>query len=105
MILKNLFRPMYPGWLYRMAAKLDVPEFWVINKAVSAAAPSLQNPVLLLELLAVSVIGLALTQRRTAAELAAEMRLTRRNAVLIGILLVLCLCSMSGVSTYLYFKF
>ncbi len=104
-ILKNLFRPMYPGWLYRMAAKLDVPEFWVINKAVSAAAPSLQNPVLLLELLAVSVIGLVLTQGRTAKELAAELRLTRRNAVLIGILLVLCLCSMSGVSTYLYFKF
>lgn len=104
-ILKNLFRPLYPGWLYRMAAKLDVPEFWVINKAVGVVTPSLQNPVLLLELLAIVVIGLVLTQQRTAVELASELRLTGRNAVLVGILLVLCLCSMSGVSTYLYFKF
>ncbi len=104
-ILKNLFRPLYPGWLYRMAAKLDVPEFWVINKAVGVVTPSLQNPVLLLELLAIVVIGLVLTQRRTAVQLASELRLTGRNAVLVGILLVLCLCSMSGVSTYLYFKF
>lgn len=104
-ILKNLFRPLYPGWLYRMAAKLDVPEFWVINKAVGAAAPSLQNPVLLLELVIIVAVALVLTQKKTAAELAAQVRLTRKNAALIGLLLVLCLCSMSGVSTYLYFKF
>ena len=104
-ILKNLFRPLYPGWLYRMAAKLDVPEFWVINKAVVAAAPSLQNPVLLLELVCIVAIALVLTQKKTAAELSAQIRLTGKNAALIGFLLVLCLCSMSGVSTYLYFKF
>lgn len=104
-IFRRLLVPMYPGWLYRMAAKLDVPEFWVINKVVAAVAPSLSNPVLLLELLVIVAAALVFTQKRTAAELSQTMQLSGRNAFLIGVLLILCLCSMSGVSTYLYFKF
>lgn len=105
-ILRNLFRPLWPGWLYRMAGQLNVPEFWLWNKLAGAAAPGLKNPLLLAELLL--ILGAAvflLHAGRTARKLAQTMKLSRRNAVFAGILLVWCLCSMSGVSTYLYFKF
>ena len=52
-----------------------------------------------------AVSAVLLHGRRTAVKLAESMQLNRRNAVLAGILLIWCLCSMSGVSTYLYFKF
>ena len=105
-VLKNLFRPMWPGWLYRMAAKLEVPEFWLLNKAAGAMLPSAKNLILFAELLLVLAVSAVLLHgRRTAVKLAESMQLNRRNAVLAGILLIWCLCSMSGVSTYLYFKF
>ena len=105
-VLKNLFRPMWPGWLYRMAAKLEVPEFWLLNKAVGAMLPSAKNLILFAQLLLVLAVSAVLLHgRRTAVTLAESMQLNRRNAVLAGILLIWCLCSMSGVSTYLYFKF
>ena len=104
-ILKNLFRPMWPGWLYRMAGQTDISEFWLLNKLVGAAAPAAKNPLLLAELLLVLAVAVFLCSRRTAVKLAETMRFSRKNAVLAGLLLVWCLCSMSGVSTYLYFKF
>lgn len=104
-VLKNLLRPMWPGWLYRMAAKPEVPEFWLLNKAAGAMLPSVKNPILLAELLLLLAAAAVLLHGRTAVKLAESMRLNRRNAVLAGILLIWCLCSMSGVSTYLYFKF
>lgn len=105
-ILRNLFRPLWPGWLYRMAGQLEVPEFWLVNKLAGVAAPGLKNPLLLAELLLIlGAAILLLHARRTAQKLAESMKLSRRNAVLARILLIWCLCSMSGVSTYLYFKF
>ncbi len=105
-ILRRFFVPLYPGWLYRLAARLDLPEFWLFNKAVAAAAPGLSNPVLLAELLIVLLIALILVNsKRTAVKLAETMELNTKNAILVGALLVICLCSVSGVSTYLYFQF
>ncbi len=104
-ILKNLLRPMWPGWLYRMAGQMSVPEFWLLNKLTGAAAPAAKNPLLLAELLLVLAAAMLLCMRKTAVKIAGTMQLNRRNAVLAGLLLVWCLCSMSGVSTYLYFKF
>lgn len=104
-ILKNFFRPLWPGWLYRMAGQMDIPEFWLLNKSVGAVAPAAKNLLLLAELLLVLVAAVLLCSRRTAVKLAETMRLNRRNALLAGLLFIWCLCSMSGVSTYLYFKF
>ncbi len=105
-ILRRFFVPLYPGWLYRLAARLDLPEFWLFNKAVAAAAPGLSNPVLLAELLIVLLIALILVNsKRTAVKLAETMELNTKNAILVAALLVICLCSVSGVSTYLYFQF
>lgn len=105
-ILRRFLVPLYPGWLYRLAAKLDLPEFWLLNKLVAAVLPGASNPVMLAELLLMLVIALVLVNaRRTAVRLAETMELNTTNAVLVGILLVVCLCSVSGVSTYLYFQF
>lgn len=105
-VLRRLLVPTYPGWLYRMAAQMDVPEFWLLNKLVSAAAPGLADAVRLAELLLMLALALFLVNaRRTAVKLSGTMALSGRNAVWMGLLLVLCLCSVSGVSTYLYFQF
>ncbi len=105
-VLRRFLVPTYPGWLYRMAAQMDAPEFWLLNKLVAAAAPGLADAVRLAELLLVLALALFLVNaRRTAVKLSGTMALGRRNAVCMGLLLALCLCSVSGVSTYLYFQF
>ncbi len=105
-VLRRFLVPTYPGWLYRMAAQMDPPEFWLLSKLAAAAAPGLADVVRLSELLLVLGLALFLTNAgRTAVKLSETMALSRRNAVCLGLLLALCLCSVSGVSTYLYFQF
>ena len=105
-MLRQLFVPRFPGWLYRMAGQVDVSEFWLVNKAVSLLFPALENPAALAELLLVMCIALILIfQKKTAVQISQSMAFTTRNAVLIGILAVWCLSSLSGVSTYVYFQF
>ena len=105
-IFRKLLVPRFPGWLYRMAGQLDAAEFWLVNKAVSLLAPTLENPAALAELLFVLAVAFVLVfQKKTALQLSESMELRPRTAVPVGILVVWCLTSLSGVSTYLYFQF
>ena len=46
-----------------------------------------------------------LTAGRNAQEYAQQMKLTKRNAVLLAVLFIFSLLSMGKVSTFLYFKY
>ncbi len=105
-ILKRFFLPMWPGFLYRMADRLSVPEFYPFEKAVSLFAPELLQVFRLECVLVLLAVCVALVNgKKNAGQIAETAKLDRKNAVLFGILFVWCLASMTGVSTYLYFQY
>lgn len=111
-MLKRLFVPVWPGFLFRMASQLDLPELYLVRKAVEAWRPAWSNALQLETLLALLTISVVVVNGRwNARELADAMAdgsaavLRRRRAVLLGILFAWCLVSLSGVTTFLYFKF
>lgn len=104
-ILRRALYPTWPGFLYRMAAALDIPEFYLLNQAVSRLAPNALNLVRLQELIFLLALSIALVSSKNAGEIAREMVWNRKNAILMGMLAVWCLLSLQGVTTFLYFKF
>ncbi|MDD5940411.1 MAG: MBOAT family protein [Lachnospiraceae bacterium] len=105
-MLRRLFMPMWPGWIFHMAGSLSIPFFYPLEKAVSILCPGFLQWVQLGELAALVFISFILVYgRRNAREIAWTCSLRRRNAVLLGILFTACLLQLTGVSTFLYFKF
>ena len=104
-MVRRLFVPMWPGFLYRIAQTVELPETYVLFKAVSLLKPEFTNPLRLALLVLILIVSAVLVNGSCAQVKAKNMKLSGRNAVLAGILLVWCLVSMTGVSTYLYFAF
>lgn len=104
-LLRRLFYPTWPGFLYRMANTLDIPEFYVLNEAVSHLWPEYADLVKLQEFLFLLALCIILVSGRNAREIAEKTPLKKRYAFLFGILAAWCLCSLQGVRTFLYFKF
>ena len=104
-MLRRFLIPMWPGFLYRIAANISIPELYPLGKAVSIFRPQLSAPLQLAETVLLLIICGVLVSGESAEKRAGAMPLSRRNAVLMGLLLLWCLISMTGVSNYLYFAF
>lgn len=105
-LVRRLFVPRFPGWIFAVAGKLSMDEFYLVNKIISMMAPALQDAAALSELLVLlTVCAILAVSRRNAAKLAHTMFLSRRNGIFTGLLFFYCLISMTGVSTFLYFRF
>ena len=105
-LLRRFFVLTWPGFLYRAANCLDVAEAYPADKVISLLAPQYMNQahlVLLLVYLAASIV--IVSQPRNAEHISKTMPLTRKNGILLGALLVWCLISLSGVSTFVYFQY
>lgn len=96
----------FPGNLLRLSGNISLPELFVADKAASMLSPQLAQYVKLAELVTLLAVCVVLVNgRRCAREIAKTLRLSRRNGILLGLLFAWCMISMTGVSTYLYFKF
>jgi len=104
-ILRRFFYPTWPGFLYRMANTLEIPEFYILNQAVKRLAPGMADLVCLQELIFLLALSILLVRGRRAKEIADTMAWTKKNGILVGILTAWCLLSLQGVTTFLYFKF
>lgn len=105
-MLRKFAFPTWPGFLFRMTNQLDLPELYIVQKAVSLYAPGAANAVHLeafLILLAICVV--LVNGKRNAYEIAQNMEMRKGTAILIGVLAAWCLLSVTGVTTFLYFKF
>ncbi len=104
-ILRRFFYPTWPGFLYRMAAALEIPEFYLVNQVVSRLAPDYLNLARLQELIFLLALSIILVSGKNSREISEGMVWNRKNGILVGFLAVWCLLSLQGVTTFLYFKF
>ena len=91
--------------LYRMADAFRISELYVIREVVYLKAPGFLRQYDLILMLCFMLLCFVLTAGRNAQEYAQQMKLTKRNAVLLAVLFVFSLLSMGKVSTFLYFKY
>ena len=92
------------GYLYKLAANLDIPEFYVIKQAINMMAPHIL-PIAYIILLIIVLIacGFVLT-RKNSLQMVDETNYNSKFCWYITVVFVLSLISFSQVSTFIYFN-
>ncbi len=104
-MFKNIFAFKETGYIYKIAATLDIPEFYLLKQLINLTMPdmlSLAYLVLFFFLLIVS--GFVLTRKNTA-QIASGHPLDTKLCVFVTVIFVWSVISFSQVSTFIYFNF
>lgn len=104
-MFRNLFSFRSTGYLTKIAAQLDIPEFYLIKQAINLFQPSLLNTAYLILFVLLLVISAVLISRKNALQLVEEKSLTGKFSLMIAVLFCWCIISFSQVSTFIYFNF
>ncbi|MCM1135114.1 MAG: MBOAT family protein [Clostridium sp.] len=104
-MFKNIFAFKDTGYIYKIAEKLDIPEFYLIKQAVNMAAPALLKYAYLAAFLLLLAISSFILTRKNTLEIAAEHPLNGKLCAFVTIIFVWSVISFSQVSTFIYFNF
>lgn len=104
-MFRNLGAMNYTGKIFDVASTLDIPEFYVIQEALSIFAPNAVGYAYIALLLFYLAISFFFVFRKNALEIAENGKMTSRKCWGLSILFVWCIVSLSQVSTFLYFNF
>lgn len=104
-MIRRLFVPLFPGFLYRIAAQLQFPESYLLQQAVTRLVPQYENLLQLCLWLALLLLSGFIISRKRAAEQIAALKLTKRAALAYAALFAWSLASLSSVGEFLYFAF
>ena len=104
-MFRRLFTFTWPGFLYRVAGKLDVAEIYVIKEAVSLLAPGMLNLLYAIIFVILIAISAFIITRKNALEISSETLFSKKLCLFLIIVFVWSFLSLSQVSTFIYFKF
>ena len=104
-MFRRLFTFTWPGFLYRVAGKLDIAELYVIKEAVSLLAPGMLNLLYVTIFIFLLVISAFIITRKNALEISSNTSFSKKLCLFIILIFVWSFLSLSQVSTFIYFKF
>lgn len=103
-MFKNIFAFQNTGYLYKIAEKLDIPEFYLIKQAINMAAPQLLGYAYVAAFGLLLLISIFVLTRKNTVQIA-EGPLNGRLCAFTTIVFVWSVISFSQVSTFIYFNF
>ncbi len=104
-MFKNIGMMKETGFIYKMVATMDIPEFYLIKQVINMVNPALLNYAYLALFLLFLVISAVIISRKNAVQIVKESPLNRKMCAVTVFLLAWCIISFSQVSTFIYFNF
>lgn len=104
-MFKNLFSFQNTGYLYKLAAALDIPEFYIFRQAITMFAPNMLNMAYVVLFLLILGISAFILTRKNSLQIVEATDYSSRFCWYITIVFVWSLISFSQVSTFIYFNF
>ena len=105
-MFKNIFALKETGYIYKLAANLDIPEFYIFKQAINLAKPDLLNYAFVILFVLLLVLCFFIISRKNTVQLVTDERvLSNKFAMIIAAIFVWCIISFSQVSTFIYFNF
>lgn len=104
-MFRNLFSFRNTGYIHKLAANMDIPEFYLIKQAVTLIAPDSTKVLYLFFMFLVLIISAFILTRKNTMQIVAEAKYNTGFAFWIALLFVWCVISFSQVSTFIYFNF
>ena len=104
-MFKNLFSFKETGYLLKVAAKLDIPEFYLFKQAINLFAPDILPYAYLVLFFLLLLVSAFILTRRNAVQIVSEHPLDSKLCIFITVLFVWSVISFSQVRTFIYFNF
>lgn len=104
-MFKNLFAFKNTGYLFKIANRLDIPEFYLIKQVINLMAPEMLTYVYVAFFILLLILSGFILTRKNAVEISMEHPLNNRLCFFITIIFVWSVISFSQVSTFIYFNF
>lgn len=104
-MFKNLFSFQNTGYIYKLAANMDIPEFYIFKQAITMFAPAMLNTAYLILFLLILIISAFVLTRKNALQITEAADYGSRYCWFISLLFIWSLISFSQVSTFIYFNF
>lgn len=104
-MFKNLFSFKNTGYIYKLTAKMDIPEFYIIKQAITLFAPDLLSSAYIVLFFIILGISAFVLTRKNSLQIVMETDYSSKFCWYITILFVWSLISFSQVSTFIYFNF
>lgn len=104
-MFKNIFAFKETGYLLKISAKLDIPEFYLIKQVINLSAPELLNYAYLALFVLLLVISAFVLTRKNTLQIVTDSPLNTKLCIWVSIIFVWSVISFSQVSTFIYFNF
>lgn len=104
-MFKNIFNFKNTGYLYKLSANLDIPEFYIVKQLLNIMNPSMLNYAYAALFILLLVISAFIISRKNALQIVNEHTLDNKLCCITVVLFVWCIISFSQVSTFIYFNF
>lgn len=104
-MFKNLFSFRNTGYIYKLAATMDIPEFYILRQGITMFAPDMLRTAYVIFLLIVLLISALLLTGKNALQIVNKTDYRSKFCWLITAVFILSLISFSQVSTFIYFNF
>ena len=95
----------YPGFLFKTAENLDIPENYVILEAVNQIVGNKDKEIYLFTMLFIILIAFIVITRKNAHEIIEGSTKKKGRIIFFALLFIWSFISLSQVSTFLYFQF
>lgn len=105
LMFKNIFAFKNTGYIYKVAAMLDIPEFYMIKQVINMTAPGILNYAYLALFIVMLLISGFILTRKNAVQIVTEHPLNSKLCFFVTIIFVWSVISFSQVSTFIYFNF
>lgn len=104
-MFRNVFAFKNTGYLYKIAATLDIPEFYVVKQMINMVCPSFLSLAYLALFFLLLLISAFIISRKNAVQIVNDNPLNTKLCCAVTVLFVWCVISFSQVSTFIYFNF
>lgn len=104
-MFRNLFSFHNTGYVYKLAANMDIPEFYVIKKAITLFAPQMLNITYVIFFIIILLVSAFIITRKNALQIVENTTYNSKFCWWITIIFIWSLISFSQVSTFIYFNF
>ena len=105
-MFKRLFFWTYPGFLYRTAENLVIPENYVFRMFLSQMGrQGMVTGVYMASFLLLLAISAFVMTRKNTGEIIKETKFGKRTVIALAVLFIWSFVSLSDVSTFIYFQF
>lgn len=104
-MFKNIFAFKNTGYIYKVTAMLDIPEFYLIKQVINLTVPGILSYAYLALFIVLLLISGFILTRKNSVQIVAEHPLNSKLCFFVTIIFVWSVISFSQVSTFIYFNF